>query len=140
MFICQGSLLCCSSHSLYMLSQLAVLVKHFFKLFIEAFQQQLLKYITSFRVCQQLFSIYCFRMTRFQRRIIEYHIHLHSSSTFFIFLYSFLVLLFVKVNSTPPASKIEFTISKPRCGIYYFLMLYYSCSSFSLLRPEQESL
>ena len=39
-----------------MLSQLAVLVKHFFKLFIEAFQQQLLKYTTLSYACQQLFS------------------------------------------------------------------------------------
>ncbi|MEQ3216100.1 hypothetical protein AAA088_08630, partial [Hominifimenecus microfluidus] len=52
LFICQGSLLCCSSDSLYMLSQLAVLVKHFFKLFVEAFQQQLLKSITSQMICQ----------------------------------------------------------------------------------------
>lgn len=62
------------------------------------------------------------------------------ASIFFLFCNDFLLLLFVKVNSTPLASKMEFTISKLGCGIYYFLMLYYSCSSFSLLRPEQEPL
>ena len=39
-----------------MLSQLAVLVKHFFNFFVEAFQQQLLKYTTLSYACQQLFS------------------------------------------------------------------------------------
>ena len=39
-----------------MLSQLAVLVKHFLNFFVEVFQQQLLKYTTLSYACQQLFS------------------------------------------------------------------------------------